>query len=150
MRQISDVDYTQPFGQRGVQDLGWKFHYFLLVLQGLSLISFLIGMFYNFDLISSLAVQGLFFYATWSKRQWLITLYQISFWLQLTTVVLIGVGLVLFCFVFSSMEALSLALLGFGFLLVPILLAGGFVCLVNLIVTPFIIKYYKKRRAYLR
>ena len=147
MRQVSDVDYTQPFGQRGGQDLGWVFHYVLLVSQVIFLIIFLIGAFFKIDCVTYLLLLSLFFYATLSKRRWLITLYQISFWLQFVLVILSVIGVILTCFFFESMGGLFfLILLVMG----PALLVAGVVFLVNLIVTPIIIKYYKKRQAYLR
>lgn len=155
---VSDVDYTQPYGQRTAAELPMRFHYFLVVLAGigtvgnvLTLISTLfmeniIPLQLGFLLIGAL-IQGFIFISLLFKRHWIILIYQINFWLQIVCGIL---SLLILCGMVFAFSNLLTSIGGALMLVGPFLIIGGATLGVNLFITRCIINYYKRRRHLLK
>ena len=151
-KQISEVDYTQPYGQRLPNELPMKFHYFLVTITGLSVFICLCSLFQLF-LVGIAPLTGFYgvstainlfvFFSLLFKKRWIILIYQIYFWIN------VGVGLVV------SLAAITLCLLGgvltgsasMASMTILLGVAGVvFVFGLNLWINRCIVKYYQRRR----
>ena len=166
MNHISEIDYTQPFGQRAPEELPMRFHRFLVVINCLAALLTLASMIPFFlateafsilatgafsislvlpqltGLLITFIVQVIFTFALLFKRRWIITLYQWVFWLQ------IGFGIfamVVFCFIGSVAGTVLSAGAGAFIGVLVALLVGGVSIGLNLFITHCILKYYRRR-----
>ena len=158
MNHISEIDYTQPFGQRAPEELPMRFHRFLVVINCLATLFTLASMIPFFlatgafsislvlpqltGLLITFIVQVIFTFALLFKRRWIITLYQWVFWLQ------IGFGIfamVVFCFIGSVAGTVLSAGAGAFIGVLVALLVGGVSIGLNLFITHCILKYYRRR-----
>ena len=163
LQPISDIDYTQPFGQRAPEEFPLKFHHFLVVLNGIVTALLFLPLLLSLSMLSSFhpmmilpqlggsavffCLQAFIFFSLLFKRRWIITIYQICFWLQVGFGVL---GLVILCFVGSVFGTLLAAGSGAFMGLLAMLLVGGLSIGLILFITHCILKYYRRREHLLK